>query len=62
MTKQERFKAFVMQRLRLQFEDYCKAQGLPSDGDAVEMLMSEDLTADQRAWLVRYCEIWERAA
>ena len=62
MTKPERFKAFVMQRLALQFETYCAEQGLPKTGDAIEMLMSESLTPEQRAWLSRYCEIWQTAS
>src|SRR4051812_10094829 len=52
--KQDAAEAELCQRLA----DYRHAQGLPSDGDAVELLASDSLTTEQRAWLLDFADEW----
>lgn len=43
------------------FRYYVKRENLPEDGDAMELLMSYDLTPSQRLWLSDFVDTWELA-
>lgn len=42
-----------------ELESYCKAQGLPYSS-ADELAASDDVSAEQREWLRKFCDRWER--
>lgn len=46
--------------LAAEFTEWTKGQGLPQDGDAMELLMGADLTDDQRDWLSQFVIRWDR--
>jgi hypothetical protein len=41
-----------------EYADWLEGQGLPV-GDALELLMTADLSAGQRTYLTRFCERWD---
>ena len=43
------------------FQTWTFAQGLPAEGDALELLMSDLPTREQRVWLTAFVARWEAA-
>lgn len=44
-----------------EFQTWVFAQGLPAEGDALELLMSDIPTREQRVWLTDFVQRWEAA-
>ena len=50
-----------LEDLTHEFQVWTGEQNLPEEGDATELLLCADLTADQRRWLSDFIDRWEAA-
>lgn len=48
--------------LTADFAAFVQREGLPAEGDALDLLQSATLTPEQRKWLGRFVAIWEEEA
>lgn len=51
----------ILDQLENDFAAFAARNGLPPEGDAIELLHRSDLTPEQRRWISDFVGLWETA-
>ena len=42
------------------YDEWCKANGLPDNLSADELILNDDITGDQHTWLTTFIDFWQQ--